>query len=91
MDLKRMMSQLQNQSAMLQKKMESLEITGEAGGENGVIILMNGKFQVKDIKIKFLPSEESDLEILEDLIKKALGSCYEQIEKEIKKYTGGMF
>ncbi len=86
-----MMSQLQNQSAMLQKKMESLEIKGEAGGENGVFILMNGKFQVKDIKIKFLPSEQGDLEILEDLIKKALETCYDQIEKEIKKYTGGMF
>ena len=68
-----------------------MEITGEAGGENGVVILMNGKFQVKDIKIKFLPSEQSDLEILEDLIKKALTNCYDQIEKEIKKYTGGMF
>ena len=91
MDLKRMMAQMQNQYGILEKKLSTMEVIGEAGGENGVIVKMNGKFEIKDVKINFLPTEKSDLEILEDLFKKAFSLCHAQIEAEVNKMKGGMF
>jgi DNA-binding protein YbaB len=91
MDIKRMMSQMQNQYSNIQKKMDTLLVESSVGGEEGVFIQMNGKFEVKNFKINFLPKDRDDIEILEDMIKKALLSCHTQIESEIKKTTGGMF
>lgn len=90
MDIKKLMAQMQNQFAQTQKKMESMEVSQSIGGDNGVYIQMSGKFEIKDIKIKFLPKDKDDLEILEDMIKKAINGCNAQIEAEIKKYTTGL-
>lgn len=88
MDFKRLMSQMQN----TQKMLDALEVTGKAGAEEeGVLVKINGKFEIKELKIKFLPKEADDLEILEDLIKQAFGEAYKQVEEKIKKTTGGMF
>ena len=89
MDVKKMMAQMQNQFAQTQKKMESMEVSQVVGGDNGVSVKMSGKFEIKDIKITFLPKDKDDLEILEDMIKKAINGCNTQIEAEIKKYTSG--
>lgn len=91
MDVKRLMSQMQNQFAVTQKKLASLVVEGKAGGEEGVIIKMNGKFEVLEITINFMPSEKDDLEILSDLTKKAFAEAHKQIEDVIKTSTGGMF
>lgn len=90
MDIKRLMSQMQNQFANTQKKLEVLEVEGSAGGDLGVFVKMNGKFQILDLKIKFLPKDSEDAEILEDLVKKAIGEAYTKIELEIKRMTSGM-
>ena len=57
MDVKRMMAQMQNQFAQTQKKMESMEVSQNIGGESGVFVKMSGRFEIKDIKISFLPKE----------------------------------
>lgn len=90
MDIKGLMSQMQNQFQVVQKKLETFEVTGESGGTEGIIVKMDGKFVVKDIKINFLPKEKEDLEILEDLVKKAINEAHQKIETEVKKLTGGL-
>lgn len=91
MDVKRLMSQMQNQFAQAQKHMDSVEVSSLVGGEEGVDLKMNGKFEVKDLKVNFLPKDKEDLEILEDMLKKAYMECHEKVTLEIKKKTGGMF
>jgi DNA-binding protein YbaB len=91
MDVKRLMSQMQNQFAVTQKKLEALIVEASAGGEDGVFIKMRGTFQVVELIIKFMPTEKGDLEILSDLIQKAHSEAHAKIEAEIKKSTGGMF
>lgn len=92
MDIKRLMSQMQNQFSQTQKMLEKLEVTGQAGAEDeGVLVVLNGHFKILKIKISFMPKSADDLEILEDLTSKAFGICAEQIEAHIKKSTGGMF
>ena len=90
MDIKRLMSQMQNQFAQTQKKLEAMIVEATAGGENGVFIKMSGKFEILEIIIKFIPKDAEDTEILSDLIKKAFSEAHAKIEAEIKKSTGGM-
>lgn len=87
MDIKRLMAQMQN----AQKTLEKVVVKSNAGGENGVDIELDGKFKIKNLKINFMPSSKEDLEIMEDLIKKAFEEAFKLVEAEIKKHTGGMF
>lgn len=86
MDIKRLMAQMQN----AQKIIEKIVVTANAGGEEGVDIELDGKFKIKKLNIHFMPQSKDDLEILEDLIKKAFEDAFKQVEDAIKKHTGGM-
>ena len=90
MDVKKMFSQMQNQLLNTQKKLDSLEISESVGGDQGVFLKMNGNFKLLDIKISFIPRDQEDTEMLEDMLKKAFLGCHKQVEQEIKKQTAGM-
>lgn len=90
MDIKNLMTQMKSQFEGAQKKLETFETEGESGGENGVRVQMNGHFKILDLKINFLPNEKEDLEILEDMVKKALDAAYSKVADEVKRITGGM-
>jgi nucleoid-associated protein EbfC len=85
--------QMQSKMQEMQAKLEALEITGEAGA--GLVkVTLNGKNDLKKIKIdpKFI--DPADAEMLEDLILAAHRDARTKIEaasaEEMQKVTGGM-
>ena len=96
MNFNNMMKQaqdLQKKMAEAQKKVESLEAEGTSGG--GLIkIIIDGKNNVKSIKIDESLISKDDIEILEDLILAAFNDGKEKIQKritdEMSSITGGL-
>ena len=96
MNFNNMMKQaqdLQKKMADAQKKVESLEAEGTSGG--GLIkIIIDGKNNVKSVKIDEALISKDDIEILEDLILAAFNDGKEKIQKkisdEMSSITGGL-
>ena len=96
MNFNNMMKQaqdLQKKMAEAQKKVESLEAEGTSGG--GLIkIIIDGKNNVKSVKIDDSLISKEDVEILEDLILAAFNDGKEKIQKKISDemslITGGL-
>ena len=96
MNFNNMMKQaqdLQKKMAEAQKKVESLEAEGTSGG--GLIkITIDGKNNVKSVKIDETLISKDDIEILEDLILAAFNDGKEKIQKKISDemslITGGL-
>ena len=96
MNFNNMMKQaqdLQKKMAEAQKKVESLEAEGTSGG--GLIkIIIDGKNNVKSVKIDETLISKYDIEILEDLILAAFNDGKEKIQKkisdEMSSITGGL-
>ena len=96
MNFNNMMKQaqdLQKKMADAQKKVESLEAEGTSGG--GLIkIIIDGKNNVKSVKIDESLISKDDIEILEDLIIAAFNDGKEKIQKKISDemslITGGL-
>jgi len=85
--------EMQTKMAEMQAQLEALEMTGAAGG--GMVLLsLNGKGDLKKIKIdkSLLMAEEG--EVLEDLIVAAFndarGKVSAHAEQEMQKLTGGL-
>jgi DNA-binding YbaB/EbfC family protein len=85
--------EMQAKMAEVQAQLETIEITGAAGG-GMVQLTLNGKGDLKKIKIdkSLLVSEEG--EVLEDLIVAAFGDAKGKVsayaEQEMQKLTGGL-
>ncbi len=96
MNFNNMMKQaqeLQKKMAEAQKKVESLEAEGTSGG--GLIkIIIDGKNNVRSVKIDESLISKEDIEILEDLILAAFNDGKEKIQKKISdqmsSITGGL-
>ena len=94
------LGQLMKQAQQMQSKMEEMqhalaaaEMTGSAGG-GMVKITMNGKNEVKSVKIDPSMAGADDVEILEDLLVAAFndakGKVEEHTKEEMSKLTGGL-
>jgi nucleoid-associated protein EbfC len=85
--------QMQSKMEEMQAKLEALEITGEAGA-GMVKVTLNGKNDLKKIRIDPSIMNPADAEILEDLILAAHRDARTKIEaasaEEMQKVTGGM-
>jgi DNA-binding YbaB/EbfC family protein len=85
--------QMQSKMEEMQSKLEALEITGEAGA-GMVKVTLNGKNDLKKIRIDPSIMNPADAEILEDLILAAHRDARTKIEaasaEEMQKVTGGM-
>lgn len=85
--------QMQAKMQEMQAKLETLEITGESGA--GLVrITLNGKGEMKGVKIDPKVADPADIEMLEDLIIAAHRDAKEKIDAEtsaeMQKITGGM-
>ena len=83
--------QMQKKMLEIEKKLKEMQVEGTASG--GLVnVLMNGKGEVKKIKID--PSLKEDVEVIEDLLMAAIADAKkksdELSEKEMKSVTGGM-
>lgn len=85
--------QMQAKMADMQTKLGEMEVTGISGG--GVIqTTLNGKYELKRIKIDPSVVDPADVEVLEDLILAAFNDAKTKVETtvqdEMAKLTGGL-
>jgi DNA-binding YbaB/EbfC family protein len=85
--------QVQARMQEMQSRLEGMEIEGVAGA-GLVTITLNGKGEMRRIKIDPKVLDPSDVEMLEDLIVAAHASAKQKIEaaaaEEMQKVTGGL-
>jgi len=82
---------MQDQMMKAQEELENTEVIGKAGGEM-VVVTMNGKKEIKSIKLDRTAVDPDDIEMLEDLIIVAIKDANtkaEELAKE-KMPMGGM-
>jgi DNA-binding YbaB/EbfC family protein len=92
-NLMKQAQQMQTKMAEMQAKLSELEVTGASGG--GMLqVTLNGKFELKGIKIDKTLVDPEDVEVLEDLIiaafNDAKGKAESAMQEEMSKVTGGL-
>lgn len=87
-----MMKQVQDMQAkmgQMQEKLGTVETTGQSGG-GMVLATMNGKGEMKKLKIDPKLVDPADIEVLEDLIVAACNDAKAKIDAEVAKETESM-
>ena len=84
---------MQEKMAEMQAELETVEMTGLAGG--GLVTLtLNGKSDIKRLKIDKSLLDPQEVEVLEDLIVAAFADARRKVaahaEEEMHKLTGGL-
>jgi DNA-binding YbaB/EbfC family protein len=86
-------SQMQNKMQEMQTKLESMEVEG-ASGAGMVTLTLNGRGDMKRVKIDPKLADPAEMETVEDLIVAAHADAKRKIEamasEEMQKVTGGM-
>ncbi|HZT88546.1 MAG TPA: YbaB/EbfC family nucleoid-associated protein [Stellaceae bacterium] len=85
--------EMQNKMAEMQAQLEAMEMTGSAGA--GLVELtLNGKGDLKRVKLDKSLLDPNEVEVLEDLIVAAFSDAKQKVsahaESEMKKLTGGL-
>lgn len=85
--------ELQGKMADMQAKLSDLELEGSAGG-GMVAVTLNGKGEVRRVKIDPALVDPNEVEILEDLLVAAFNDAKAKVEahvqQEMGKLTGGL-
>lgn len=85
--------QMQVKMQEMQAELEAREVQGAAGG-GMVQVTLNGKSELKSIRIDPALMKEDEREVLEDLIKAAHADAKARVEREMaeqmQKLTAGM-
>ena len=83
---------MQSKMADMQAKMQEAEVEGSSGG-GMVVATVNGKGELKKLKLDPALVDPKDIEVLEDLV---VAACVDakaradpQFEEEMKSMTGG--
>ncbi|HIJ39314.1 MAG TPA: YbaB/EbfC family nucleoid-associated protein [Rhodospirillaceae bacterium] len=92
-NLMKQAQQMQAKMADMQAKMAEMEVNGASGG-GMVQICVNGKGEMRRIKIDPSLCSAEDVEVLEDLIQAAFNDAKGKVENlmqdEMQKLTGGL-
>ncbi|HIJ63557.1 MAG TPA: YbaB/EbfC family nucleoid-associated protein [Rhodospirillaceae bacterium] len=92
-NLMKQAQQMQSKMAEMQAKMAELEVGGASGG-GMVQVSVNGKGELRRIKIDPSLCSAEEVEVLEDLIVAAFNDAKGKVEglmqSEMQKLTGGM-
>ena len=85
--------EMQAKMAEMQAQLEAVEMTGSAGA-GMVQLTLNGKGDLKRVKIDKVLLDPAEVEVLEDLIVAAFsdarGKVSAHAEQEMQKLTGGL-
>jgi DNA-binding YbaB/EbfC family protein len=92
-NLMKQAQQMQAKMAEMQTTMAEMEVTGSAGA--GMLqVTLNGKYELKKVKIDPSLVDPSDVEVLEDLILAAFNDAKTKAETamadEMSRLTGGL-
>ncbi len=85
--------EMQSKMAEMQAKLEAVEISGASGG--GLVTApLNGKGDLRGVKIDPALVDPDDVEVLEDLIVAAVNDAKARVDahanEEMQKLTGGL-
>ncbi|NIA71295.1 YbaB/EbfC family nucleoid-associated protein [Pelagibius litoralis] len=84
---------MQTKMAEMQDKLADLEVSGQAGG-GMVKATLNGKSELRGLKIDPALVDPNDVEVLEDLVIAAVNDAKVKVEatvaEEMQKVTGGL-
>ncbi len=80
---------MQEQMLKAQEELEQAEVVGKAGGEM-VTVVMNGKKEIKSIKLDKTAVDPDDVEMLEDLIIVAINDASAKADEMSKDKMGPM-
>ena len=86
-------AEMQSKMTEVQAQLEAVEMTGNAGG--GLVqAVMNGKGDLKKLKIDKSLLDPEEVEVLEDLVLAAFNDARQKVqahaETEMQKLTGGL-
>ncbi len=85
--------EMQAKMAEMQERMADIEVSGGAGG-GMVTATLNGKGELRRLKIDPSLAEPGEVEVLEDLIVAAVNDAKAKVEahvaEEMQKITGGL-
>jgi len=88
-NIQELMSQAKKQYEVLQKKMQETVVEGSSGGGT-VMVKMDGRKQVLNVKIDPEVVKSGDVEMLQDLITAAVNSAANKIDESMQSAMGGM-
>ena len=88
-NIQELMSQAKKQYEVLQKKMQETIVESSSGGGT-VIVKMDGRKQVLNVKIDPEVVKSGDVEMLQDLITAAVNSTANKIDESMQSAMGGM-
>jgi DNA-binding YbaB/EbfC family protein len=91
MNMQMIMQQAKKMQAQLQKDQEELEKTEYTGTSSLVNVKMNGKYELKEVKINLSDGEtisSEDTEMLEDMLMLAVNDAVKKIEKDKENKMG---
>ncbi len=80
---------MQEQMLKAQEELDNAEVVGKAGGEM-VVVKMNGKKEIKSIKLDKTAVDPDDIEMLEDLIIVAINDAAAKADELSKEKMGPM-
>ncbi len=85
--------EMQAKIADVQKELENKHTTGESGG-GMVVVTINGRLEVTQIKLEKSMVDQDEVEMLEDLIVSAVNKAIENAQRlaqeEMSQATSGM-
>lgn len=80
---------MQEQMLKAQEELDNAEVVGKAGGEM-VTVVMNGKKEIKSIKLDKTAVDPDDVEMLEDLLIVAINDASAKADELSKEKMGPM-
>ena len=94
MNMQAMLKQAQKMQRDMMKTQEEINNTEFEGKASNVTVKVNGKREVKDVKIDMEDISREDVEFLQDMMMLAFNDAMKKIDKEIEEkmgaYTNGM-
>ena len=86
-DLVKNLSGIKEQLEKAQEQLSGMHATGSSGG-NMVVVTVNGKFELTDIKLDPICVDNRDVPMLQDLIKAAFHDALTRMQEQIKNEFG---
>jgi nucleoid-associated protein EbfC len=88
-DPRKLMKQLQETQARIQKEIQALEIDASSGG-GMVKVVMDGEKKLKSLQIHADVVNKDDVEMLQDLVLAAVNEAARRVDEAVKEKIGGL-
>ncbi len=88
-DMLRQAQAMQSKVKAFQEEMEKQEFTGTAGG-GAVTVVVNGKHEIKSVRIQPQALSSGDSGMLQDMVKAAVNEAGRQVNERLKSEMASM-